>query len=90
MVDVNGSWDVDTAIQQLKAWEPYDVYWLEEPLPPHDIQGYALVMCLAVYTLTKKPRGRDTDSRSGRCVVEAKISADHIPLDCRKGIEIER
>ena len=48
------------------------------------------VMRLAVYTLNKKPRSQDTDSRSGRCVVEAKISADHIPLDCRKGIEIER
>ena len=43
MVDVNGSWDVDTAVQQLKAWEPYDVYWLEEPVPPHDIPGYARV-----------------------------------------------
>ncbi len=40
MVDVNGTWDVDTAIQQLKAWEPYDVYWLEEPVPPHDMAGY--------------------------------------------------
>jgi len=28
MVDVNGSWDVDTAIRQLKKWEPYNVYWL--------------------------------------------------------------
>ena len=43
MVDVNGSWDVDTAIQQLKAWEPYDVYWLEEPVPPHDVAGYRRV-----------------------------------------------
>ena len=43
MVDVNGSWDVDTAIQQLKKWEPYDVYWLEEPVPPEDIPGYARV-----------------------------------------------
>lgn len=43
MVDVNGSWDVDTAIQQLKIWEPYDVYWLEEPVPPEDIPGYARV-----------------------------------------------
>ena len=43
MVDVNGSWDVDTAIQQLKKWEPYDVYWLEEPVPPDDIPGYARV-----------------------------------------------
>ncbi|MGI9318857.1 MAG: mandelate racemase/muconate lactonizing enzyme family protein, partial [bacterium] len=43
MVDVNGSWDVDTAIQQLKEWDAYDVYWLEEPVAPDDIPGYALV-----------------------------------------------
>lgn len=43
MVDVNGSWDADTAIQQLKAWERYDVYWLEEPVPPDDIAGYKRV-----------------------------------------------
>ena len=43
MVDVNGTWDVDTAVQQLKAWEPYDVYWLEEPVPPSDMEGYAQI-----------------------------------------------
>lgn len=43
MVDVNGTWDVDTAIQQLKAWEKFDVYWLEEPVPPGDIAGYQRV-----------------------------------------------
>ncbi len=43
MVDVNGTWDADTAIQQLKVWEPYDVYWLEEPVPPEDIPGYVAV-----------------------------------------------
>ncbi|MBO0347041.1 mandelate racemase/muconate lactonizing enzyme family protein [Roseibium sp. CAU 1637] len=43
MVDVNGTWDVDTAIQQLKAWEPYDVYWLEEPVAPEDFSGYRRV-----------------------------------------------
>lgn len=43
MVDVNGSWDVDTAIQQLKIWEPYDVYWLEEPVQPHNYSGYAQI-----------------------------------------------
>lgn len=47
MVDVNGTWDVDTAIQQLKAWEPYDVYWLEEPVSPQDIPGYARVRARA-------------------------------------------
>ncbi len=47
MVDVNGTWDVDTAVQQLKIWEPYDIYWLEEPVPPHDIPGYARVRARA-------------------------------------------
>lgn len=47
MVDVNGSWDVDTAIQQLKIWEKYDVYWLEEPAPPQDIPGYQRIRARA-------------------------------------------
>lgn len=50
MVDVNGTWDVDTAIQQLKRWEPYDVYWLEEPVPPQDIAGYARIRARAGHT----------------------------------------
>lgn len=43
MVDVNGTWDVDTAVQQLKAWERYDIYWLEEPVHPEDLPGYVAV-----------------------------------------------
>lgn len=51
LVDVNGTWDVDTAIEQLKRWEPYDVYWLEEPVPPEDIPGYVRVRQRAGRTL---------------------------------------
>src|SRR5699024_4523502 len=43
MVDINGSWDVETAIQQLKEWEKYDLYWLEEPVAPENITGYAKI-----------------------------------------------
>jgi L-alanine-DL-glutamate epimerase-like enolase superfamily enzyme len=43
MVDVNGTWDAETAIRQLKAWQPYDVFWLEEPVPVEDIPGYVRV-----------------------------------------------
>jgi L-alanine-DL-glutamate epimerase-like enolase superfamily enzyme len=50
MVDVNGTWDVDTAIEQLKRWERYDVYWLEEPVPPDDIPGYVRVRRRAGHT----------------------------------------
>lgn len=51
MVDVNGTWDADTAVEQLKKWEPYDVYWLEEPVPPEDIPGYIQVRRRAGRTL---------------------------------------
>jgi D-arabinonate dehydratase len=43
MVDVNGSWGADLSIQQLKRWEPYNLYWLEEPVAPEDIRGYLKV-----------------------------------------------
>jgi L-alanine-DL-glutamate epimerase-like enolase superfamily enzyme len=51
MVDVNGTWNAQTAIEQLKAWEPYDVYWLEEPVPLEDIPGYVRVRRRAGHTL---------------------------------------
>jgi D-galactarolactone cycloisomerase len=34
-------WDVATAIQCARALEPLGVYWLEEPLPTADVEGYA-------------------------------------------------
>lgn len=51
MVDINGTWDAATAIEQLKKWGKYDVYWLEEPVSPEDITGYARVRERAGHTL---------------------------------------
>lgn len=39
--DRSSGWDVATAIQCARALEPLGVYWLEEPLPTHDVEGYA-------------------------------------------------
>jgi L-alanine-DL-glutamate epimerase-like enolase superfamily enzyme len=39
--DFTARWDVATAVQCARALEPYDVYWLEEPLPCEDVEGYA-------------------------------------------------
>ena len=33
MVDVNGNYTVDICLQSLKLIEPYNVQWVEEPLP---------------------------------------------------------
>lgn len=51
LVDVNGSWTTDIALQMLKEWEQYDVYWLEEPVAPEEIDGYKRIRERAGTTL---------------------------------------
>ena len=41
MVDANMAWDVAEAARRLRAFEPFELAWLEEPLPPHDVEGHA-------------------------------------------------
>jgi L-rhamnonate dehydratase len=41
MVDVLCRWDVDTALRFCRSAEPYRLHFLEEPLYPDDVQGYA-------------------------------------------------
>jgi L-alanine-DL-glutamate epimerase-like enolase superfamily enzyme len=41
MVDANMAWDVAEAGRRLRALERFGLAWLEEPLPPHDVAGYA-------------------------------------------------
>lgn len=42
MTDIGMMWsDVKEAVQTAKAFENYDVYWIEEPFGPDDIESYA-------------------------------------------------
>jgi L-alanine-DL-glutamate epimerase-like enolase superfamily enzyme len=44
VLDVLGArvkWDVTTAIQRFRDLEPFHLKWIEEPMPPHDLQGHA-------------------------------------------------
>jgi L-alanine-DL-glutamate epimerase-like enolase superfamily enzyme len=44
VIDVPGArglWDVSTAIRRFRDIEPYRLKWLEQPLPPWDLQGHA-------------------------------------------------
>jgi L-alanine-DL-glutamate epimerase-like enolase superfamily enzyme len=43
MVDVNGAWDVPTAVKMGRALEPLDLFWYEEPVSPDDARGSAEV-----------------------------------------------
>ena len=48
MVDLNCGYDRPTALRALRRWEPYGLYWLEEPVPPHDLDGYAALRGLGI------------------------------------------
>jgi D-galactarolactone cycloisomerase len=41
MVDYNGNYTVDAALDSIRHIEPFRIAWAEEPLPPFDIRGYA-------------------------------------------------
>jgi L-rhamnonate dehydratase len=47
MLDVGHVWDAKTAIQRCRAYEPYGLAWVEEPLHPDDYVGYAALSAAA-------------------------------------------
>jgi L-alanine-DL-glutamate epimerase-like enolase superfamily enzyme len=44
MVDANMRWTADEAIRAARAFAPYDLVWLEEPIAPDDVAGHARVV----------------------------------------------
>jgi L-alanine-DL-glutamate epimerase-like enolase superfamily enzyme len=44
MVDANMKWGVDEAIRAARAFQPYDLTWLEEPTIPDDPAGHARIV----------------------------------------------
>jgi L-alanine-DL-glutamate epimerase-like enolase superfamily enzyme len=41
LVDANMGWSLAEALRRARAFEPLDVYWIEEPLIPEDVAGHA-------------------------------------------------
>ncbi|MBX5453840.1 MAG: mandelate racemase/muconate lactonizing enzyme family protein [Acidobacteriia bacterium] len=44
MADANMKWTADVAIRAARAFAPYDLFWVEEPVVPEDIAGSARVL----------------------------------------------
>ncbi len=44
MADANMAWTADEAIRRARAFEPYGLVWLEEPIIPDDVAGHARVV----------------------------------------------
>src|SRR6185503_10712419 len=40
-LDVNGAWDLATAEERLEAVARFDIEFVEQPLPAHDLEGLA-------------------------------------------------
>lgn len=40
-IDVNGAWIYQEALESIRALEPYDMWFIEQPLPHWDIDGHA-------------------------------------------------
>ena len=43
MLDLNCGYDARAAIDLARELRPYDIFWLEEPVPPEDLEGLAEV-----------------------------------------------
>ena len=39
-LDVNSGWSLNAALRMCDRLEPYNIYWLEEPLPPDEIDNH--------------------------------------------------
>jgi L-alanine-DL-glutamate epimerase-like enolase superfamily enzyme len=44
MADANMKWTVEAAIRAAKAFQPFDLIWLEEPTIPDDVPGHRRVL----------------------------------------------
>jgi L-alanine-DL-glutamate epimerase-like enolase superfamily enzyme len=80
MVDANQAWTTDEAIAHAKAMEPYDVAWLEEPLPSPN----------RAHRGTKEVR--DWDAETGKVAAATSIpmasGENHVTLEeCRDLID---
>jgi L-rhamnonate dehydratase len=40
LIDAGLVWDAKTAIQRARAFEEFNIFWLEEPIRPDDYEGY--------------------------------------------------
>jgi L-rhamnonate dehydratase len=48
MIDGGMAWDADTAIERARLFRPFDILWLEEPLPAYDLAAYEKLKDAAV------------------------------------------
>ncbi len=51
MADANEAWRIDQTVRAMKMLEQFDLVWLEEPIAPDNIAGYAYLRSLGIIPL---------------------------------------
>lgn len=74
MIDIGKRYRLKDAMHMAKALEQYNVYWLEEPLPAEDLEGYRR---LAEYSPVRIATGEE---ESGRHAFARLINETHIDV----------
>lgn len=83
MVDANHAYNASEAIRLAREMEKYHIYWLEEPVPPEDIDGYIEVKQKSNILITG---GEDEFTRYGFRELIARRAADILQPDlCAAG-----
>jgi L-alanine-DL-glutamate epimerase-like enolase superfamily enzyme len=79
MLDVGLIWDAKTTLQRARLFEPYRLAWIEEPLHPDDLAGYAKV---AAGTDTKIAGGEEECTLAGftRLMDQGRIDIAQVDL----------
>jgi L-rhamnonate dehydratase len=74
MIDIGHTWDAKQAIRMAAAFEKHGVYWIEEPLPPDDLLGYAQLADAANIYIAAG------EQESGRGAYERLLNLGHIDI----------
>lgn len=79
LIDAGLAWDAKTAIQRCQLFEPYNIFWLEEPLHPDHLRGYAT---LAEAVTTRIAAGEEEATLAGflRLMDEGRIDIVQIDM----------
>lgn len=79
IVDVGLVWDAATTIQRCHEFEEFNLFWIEEPLPPDDILGYREV---SEHVVQRVAAGEEESTVAGhrRLIEEGAIGLAQIDL----------
>jgi L-alanine-DL-glutamate epimerase-like enolase superfamily enzyme len=81
MVDANQVFDRKEALQRGREYQEMGCFWLEEPLPPHDVEGFAiLAQALDIRIAT----GENLNTKYAFADLIAKRGADIVQPDNRR------